>query len=569
MIHFTTIRYKNFLSTGSQFTEIQLDRSPSTLITGVNGSGKSTILCALCFVLYGKPFRNINKPQLVNSVNKKDCLVEVEFKIGDKQYKIVRGIKPNKFEIYLNGEMINQDSAVRDYQAYLEDHVLKMNYKSFTQIVILGSTSFTPFMQLAAGHRREVIENLLDINIFSMMNETLKEKIKDTKDLLLHAEAEVTLARQKVELQKKYIDNLESDNQKKLDDLQSSMKKTQDEVDRLKSLSETLLQESAALQSTIADAKSIRNKLNDLRVSERTNSNLIQTLNKSLSFYADTQVCPTCSQCLEEEHKEQNTKELQSQIDSINEELKNIRSSITECTSRISEIESIEAIIKEKTSELNVTDSRIDAGNSYYKKLEKEFTESQICVNITDEKMKLKELATDALQSTQTRSDLKEAKQYYDICATLLKDGGIKTRIIKQFLPIINKLVNKYLAAFDFFVSFELDENFNEVIRSRHRDDFSYANFSEGEKSKIDLALLLTWRNIAKMKNSASSNLLICDEILDSTLDNTSTENLLNIFGTMTDTNIFVISHSPDQYFDKFRSAVKFEKVGNYSRIAQ
>lgn len=569
MLNFKTIRYKNFLSTGSQFTEIQLDRSHSTLIVGQNGSGKSSILCGICFALYGKPFRNINKPNLVNSINKKDCLVEIEFSIGEKNYKIRRGIKPNLFEIYLNDELINQDSAVRDYQKYLEDSILKMNFKAFTQIVILGSTSFVPFMRLPAAARREVIDNLLDVNIFSVMSDKLKEKIKDNKQNIQDSENSLSLAKQKVDTQKRYIETLESDNKKKQDDLQVAMNKTKAEVDRLILEADQLDIDINELKFQIADAADVKTRLTHIKAEKTLINSQIVSVKSNLAFYTENQTCPTCEQCLEEDHKTKNVEALNFQINQLNNKLNLLSPEQEQLTNRLLEINAAQDKLDTKKSESVVARSRANVGVEYYKKLEKEFTESQISVNITDEKMRLKELALDALQITQERNDLREEKQYYDACSVLLKDSGIKTRIIKQFLPVINSLVNKYLAEFDFFVSFELDDNFNETMKSRYRDDFTYENFSEGEKQKIDLSLLLTWRTIAKMKNSASTNLLICDEVLDSHLDPVSTDALLRIFGQMENTNLVVISHNPDQYFDKFRSVIKFEKVGNYSRIAQ
>lgn len=569
MLNFKVVRYKNFLSTGSQFTEIQLDRNHSTLIVGQNGSGKTSSIESICFALYGKPFRNINKSNLINSINKKDCLVEIEFSVGEKQYKIRRGIKPNIFEIYLNGDLVNQDSAVRDYQKYLEDSILKMNFKAFTQIVILGSTSFVPFMRLPAAARREVIDNLLDVNIFSVMADRLKEKIKDNKQSLQDSENSLTLSKQKVDTQKRYIETLESDNKKKQDDLQASMDKTRTEVDRLIAEADRLDLEVNELKEQISDSNDVKSRLTEIKSDKVLINSQIKSLKTNLEFYTDNQTCPTCDQCLEEDHKTKNVNSINAEIDQLNAKLNQLNPEQEQLALRLTEITAVQEKIDTKKSESVVARSRVNVGNEYYKKLEKEFTESQISVNITDEKLRLKELALDALQITQERNDLREEKQYYDACSVLLKDSGIKTRIVKQFLPVINNLVNKYLAEFDFFVSFELDDNFNETIKSRYRDDFTYESFSEGEKQKVDLSLLLTWRTIAKMKNSASTNLLICDEVLDSHLDPVSTDALLRIFGQMENTNLIVISHNPDQYYDKFRSVIKFEKVGNYSRIAQ
>lgn len=570
MIIFNTVRWRNLLSTGSQFTEIQLSRSPSTLISGKSGDGKSTFLDAICFGLFGKPFRDINKPQLPNSINKKDCVVEVEFTIGEKKYKVIRGIKPAIFEIYLNGELLNQDAASRDYQAYLEEHVLKLNFKSFTQIVILGSASFVPFMQLPVSHRREIIEDLLDINIFSLMNSNLKERLSEIKDQVKNVQSDLTIAKNKVEVQDRYVKTLEADNQSKLNEINENIKKSTEEINKFLSNLEKCESQRSELAATITDKDYVEEQYRTQSSNKRSISSKIADIEEQLEFYQEHDNCPTCKQELDAVHREKHLQEFKSKISEHQKQLCVIIEEIESSTKRLQEILVVEKEMN-KVGEVQFENkSKIRGLEQYIAKLKAELASSESNVNITDEKIKLKELAREALTITKRQSEINEEKYYYDICANLLKDGGIKTRIIKQFLPVINKLINKYLAELNLFISFELDESFNETIKSRHRDDFTYSSFSEGEKTRIDLSILFAWRNIARLKNSANTNLLICDEILDGSLDSESIEALLNIFGNLeSNVNLFVISHSPDQYAEKFRSSIKFEKINNYSVISQ
>lgn len=556
------------LKTRQDLYDLQVEEVNEYFANGLV-SHNSTILDALCLALFNKPFRNVNKPQLVNSINKKDCVAEVEFRIGEKKYKVIRGIKPNKFEIYLNDELVNQDPNSRDYQSYLEEHVLKRNFKSFTQIDILGSAGFMPFMQLPAAHRRDVVENLLDINIFSLMNITLKERYTELKDNLKTVESEISIAKTKVDLQQKYIKTLEVDNLKKIEETNELIDSTKHEIigfDEEYGKCSTNKQE---LESTITDDGQTRTTNSELRSSTKQEERNIAHINEQIEFYEHNENCPTCSQNLALNHKQKSIDKLKDQLVLSQQHLSDFGDELNNTDIRIKHIDVVKKQIKDISLELSSINSRKIAAESYIEKLEKEITRSSINGNTTDEKMKLKELAKDALSITHKRNELNEQKYYYDICVTLLKDGGIKTKVIKQYLPVINKLVNKYLAALDFFVSFELDENFDETIKSRHRDDFSYSSFSEGEKSKIDLSILFAWRTIAKMKNSASSNLLILDEIFDSSLDSNSTDNLMHILSTTgNDTNVFVISHNGEKLFDKFRSIIKFSKnQQGYSRI--
>ena len=553
MIVFEKLRWKNFLSTGNSFTEIDFLRQPTTLIVGENGSGKSTCLDALCFGLFNKPFRNINKPQLVNSINNKKMMVEVEFRIGSKEYKVVRGMKPHVFEIYCDGNFVDQDAAARDTQKYLEDSILKLNYKSFTQIVILGSASFTPFMQLPQSSRREIIEDILDIQIFTTMNTLLKEKINVLKTEISKIEGELELAKHKTKVQKEYIDTLESDKAKKLKDLEEQINDIQAAIDEAEN--EIKSRETEKLE--LGDPKKEQRELDQHR---REFSNQILQAERELTFYEDHDDCPTCKQDIPHEHKERVKEGKSKEIEDLTKATKGLDKKYKEVTDTLEKYIDISDQISEIQSEM-ITQER------YRNTLQNDLNSvKENRGNIDEETKKLKFMARDVMDKNDLRSDKNEEQQFNNIASVLLKDTGIKTRIIRQYLPAINQLVNKYLAAMDFFVHFELDEKFNETIKSRHRDKFSYASFSEGEKQRIDLALLFTWRTIAKMKNSASTNLLLLDEIFDSSLDNNGVDYVMNLLDTIGDqTNVFVISHKGDQLFDKFRGQIRFEKKQNYS----
>jgi DNA repair exonuclease SbcCD ATPase subunit len=570
MIKFKVIRWQNFLSTGAQFTEVKFDKSPTTLIVGENGAGKSTILDALCFALFNKPFRNINKPQLVNSINGKNMLVEVEFTIGSKEYKICRGGKPTVFEIYLNGELLNQDAAARDYQKYLEDQVLKLNYKSFTQIVILGSASFTPFMQLPAAHRREVIEDLLDIKIFTVMNTVLKDKASDIKVKITDLENKIDLGKSKVKIQQDYIKTLEEDKQKKVEDVQKRISESNAEIAQLQRSVEEENNGASLLQSSIVDNTEKRTKRTELDALLRKLSERIKTQEKHVSFYDEHDVCPTCNQALEAEVKENAKTAHQHKIGEIETAVQTLTEQLDAIETRLDEITLVEEKIAQHKSNIISLNTRIIASQNYIQKLNQDIPTAGADVSkLAEEQSKLKAIAKEVVVHSEAKSALVEERHYLEIASVLLKDTGIKTKIIKQYLPVINKLVNKYLQAMDFFISFEIDEAFNEKIKSRHRDEFSYASFSEGEKAKIDLALLFTWRTIARMKNSASTNLLMLDEVFDGSLDINGTDFVMTILNTIgEDNNIFIISHK-DALFDKFRSVIKFEKHQNFSRIAR
>jgi DNA repair exonuclease SbcCD ATPase subunit len=553
LIYFRTIRWKNFLSTGNAFTEVSLDRSPSTLVLGENGSGKSTILDALTYALFNKPFRNISKPQLINSINGKKLLVEVEFDIGKKHYLVRRGASPNVFQIELDGEVINQDANVRDYQKHLEENVLKLNYKSFTQISVLGSASFTPFMQLHLGARREIIEDILDIQIFTTMNKVLKDKVNALKDKIRVLQNDVDLAKERATMQKKYIETLEADKANKIEKIKEEI----NELEQTIKENEKLATKTIEKKDSMGDIETKRKKLVEYRKGiERR----IRESRSELEFYHDNEDCPTCKQGIPHEFKERITTEKTDSVDKLEQALNELDSAYKEVDEAYEKYLELNEEVVRINNDI-ITEQRV-LQRLY---LEINDTENKVA-DIDAEKTTLKALAKDVISKNLERSTLSEENTYFDVASALLKDSGIKTKIIRQYLPVINKLVNKYLAAMDFFVQFDLDETFKETIKSRHRDKFSYASFSEGEKQRIDLALIFTWRTIAKMKNSASTNLLLLDEVFDSSLDNNGTDYVMTLLNTIgNDTNVFVISHKGDQLFDKFRSVVRFEKKQNYS----
>jgi DNA repair exonuclease SbcCD ATPase subunit len=570
MILFQTIRWKNFLSTGAAFTEINFTKSTNTLIIGQNGAGKSTILDALCFGLFGKPFRKINKPQLLNSINGKDAVVEVEFHIGQKKYKVIRGIKPNVFEIYLNDVLLNQDAASKDYQEILEKNILKLNYKSFTQVVILGSASFVPFMQLSAADRRTIIEDLLDIQIFSSMNAIVKEKMSALKDGITKSKYDIKLVEEKINLQMQNIEENKKNNDAEIERKQAEIGKSKTQLNTLQNDVEKINKHVSILQSKVGDKKEKLDKkakgLFQIKGKVQTN---IDRNEKEIQFYESNHDCPTCKQSITPEWKDSQVKEKTEKITTQRTGLQEIEEELKKVTDEVKSITDILTHINEHNGEVIKHTSTMSAINQYITKLNGEIDElTKKGVETEGSDQKLVDLKNELKSYNKLYEEQLTEKHYHEFAGTLLKDGGIKTRIIKQYLPIMNKLINKYLTAMDFFVNFNINENFEETIKSRHRDEFSYANFSEGEKQKIDLALLFTWRQIAKLKNSTNTNLLILDEVFDSSLDTTSVELLMGLLKELSsDTNVFVISHKGDQLFDKFRSVIKFTKKNNFSVI--
>ena len=567
MIIFTKVRWKNFLSTGNTFTEIFLDKNPSTLIIGENGAGKSTILDALCFGLFNKPFRQISKSQLINTINARDAVVEVEFETQNKQVKIVRGIKPNLFEIYVNDIMINQNANAKDYQKHLEQQILKFNYRSFTQVVILGSSTFVPFMQLNTKARREVVEDILDIKIFSLMNFVLKTKVREINTNITEGNYATDLTKSKIEIQEKYIEDSKNNRDTILSEKTNLISVNEEEIFANKK-KETELQQStnsfleAMKGEEVVTAK--RDKLKDIQFSIKDKHNRSTNL---ITFFEENDDCPTCEQHIDEEFKCKTIDEKLLEVRELETGLNKLSDEMNKVNKKVKDFRNLASAIQKNQVEIGKYRSTIIQLEKFNSTLEAEIKQIKDKEIAEEDVKKLDKLQEKLYSLDLTSKKLKEELFYYDVAKNLLQDTGIKTKIVKQYLPIMNKLINTYLSSMDFFVNFNIDENFSETIKSRYRDDFTYANFSEGEKMRIDLALLFTWRAVAKMKNSTNTNLLILDEIFDSSLDNDGTDAFLKILGTFDKENVFVISHKQDMLFDKFRNTIKFEKSRNFSRV--
>ena len=567
MIIFEKIRWKNFLSTGNTFIEMDLVGSSATLVVGHNGSGKSTMLDALTFVLFNKPFRKILKGQLVNSVNEKDCVVEVEFTIGSINYHVVRGIKPNVFKIFRNGQLIDQDAANKDYQKYLEQSILGLNYKSFTQVVILGSSTFVPFMQLGAVVRREIIEDLLDIKVFSQMNAILKDRIKDTREVQKACVHELALAQQKVQLKEENIENLEQQSDKYLKEKRDRIDRNLQRSDAIDGEVHTITEVIGKLEPKTTKLDDYKDKYDSLKESRTKLNQTLKKTQKDIVFFESNDVCPTCTQEIQPKWKQHHCKTLNESVVDFNQRISDITKDAKEVLTEIKKSEKVAVELIEKRQTVNSLlkeQSRLRLDN---KGLEEELSGGS--TDLKREKEVLSDLIGEKDDKQAICSNINKRAENLKVVGNLLKDGGIKTKIIRKFIPTINQKINKYLSEMDFFVNFTLDEEFNEVIKSRYRDVFTYSSFSEGEKQKIDLALLFTWRSIAQQKNSANTNLLILDEVFDSSLDNAATEELLKILKCFRDnSNMFVISHKGEVLLDKFPKTIRFSKPNDFSRIS-
>ena len=569
MIVFKVIRWRNLLSTGNLFTEVNLIDSPSTLVVGENGAGKSTLLEAVSYALYGRPFRRINKPQLINSINQKNLMVELEFSIGNKEYIIRRGMRPGVFEIFQDGILINQDAAAKDYQDYLEKNILKLNHKSFSQIITLGSRSYVPFMQLPAQHRREVIEDLLDLQIFSVMNTLLKQRVIDNKNDLKDVKYQADLIQEKIRLQKEYIKSINANNEKQIEtnrqkiieidleiiDHQNNIKDLQFEISNI----------------ALPHNNNIVTQIKELSILEAQFNEKNKKLQGEIHFYGENDECPTCKQGIDHSFKHKTIEQKNVQLAQVLKALENIKMKYVELQEKLDEITLVNDEIARLNNKITEYNNKIFSANDFKTKIEAEIKRlSQEHHDNKEDHEKLTALKNELKVYIAKHEQLIKHRSILDVVSILLKDGGIKSKIIKQYIPVINKLINKYLASMEFACSFELDENFNEIVRSRHRDEFSYDSFYEGEKARLDLAILFTWRAISKLRNANSSNLLILDETFDGSLDSGGTDELLKIIMSLaSDSNIFVISHKQDSMVDKFSNIIRFEKFKNFSRIKE
>ena len=567
MILFKKIRWMNFLSTGNIFTEIDLNSNNTTLIVGENGAGKSTLLDALSFVLFGKPFRKINKPQLINTITNKKLLVEVEFKIGQNEYKIVRGMKPNVFQVYLNDKLLNQSAEVKDYQEILEKQIIKVNHKSFCQVVILGSATFQPFMQLSAYQRREIIEDLLDLQIFTTMNSILKDKILVNGENLNSSLSEKKLLEQKIVLMKEHLKKIQNNNEKFIEEKKARIVETNKQLKLLDDEYWVYENKRKELELVAEDETSINKKSQKLQELKHKIEANLSVLNKEVGFFHKYDNCPTCKQQIDQKFKAEAISTKEKEIDYINDGLEKLSVEYDKVSKRISELLEIRSQINDQKIEINRVKTKITSLIEYRETLEEEIKNIVIQTS-NEEDNKIPEMENKLKETEKNYYELLEDRNILQVASSLLKDGGIKSKIIRQYIPVINRLINKYLSSMEFMCQFELDEEFNETIKSRYRDVFSYASFSEGEKMRINLAILFTWRAIAKLRNSINTNLLIMDEVFDSSLDSNGTDEFFKILKNLTfDTNTFIISHKTDQLYDKFEKVIRFEKHKNFSRI--
>jgi len=569
MIIFQTLSWKNFLSTGNYKTTVDLTRHHNTLISGENGAGKSTMLDALTFSLFGKSFRGINIPQLPNSINDRDCEVEITFTIGNNEYRVFRSLKPKKFEIFKNNEMLPQDSKAKDYQKILEEQILKMTYKSFCQVVILGSSNYVPFMKLTAADRRSVVENLLDIDVFSVMNILVRAKLQVAKEYIKDIDIKIEIAKSKVDEKQKLINTLEKKSSDSVEKYRTEIEESQKQIEELQEEIKIQQDNVTNFLEQIKDKDTIPKFLIKMESTEQQLKNKIKTIQKNMKFYEENDTCPSCKQDIKQHHKECVFAEKGKEQKEIETAVEELVERIGETEKRMGDINVVLDSVQNIEKQIAAKQNRISASSQYIDKMQRNI---ELVLNegteVQESKDELNQLNVEGKQHVNKRKELVEDKHYFSIASTLLKDTGVKAKIIKHYLPVMNKLINKYLADMDFFCQFNLDENFNETIKSRHRDEFTYHSFSEGERLRIDLSLLLAWREIARLKNSVNCNLLILDEVFDSSLDSVGTEEFLKLltsFGSRA--NIFVISHKSDTMTDKFQNHIVFEKKNNFSRI--
>jgi DNA repair exonuclease SbcCD ATPase subunit len=571
MINFEKIRWKNLLSSGNTFTEIELNSHQTTLILGENGAGKSTLLDALCFGLYGRGFRNLKKDLLINSVNEKGLLVEIEFSVGKKEYKIIRGAKPNIFEIYLDGVLANQTATVKDYQEQLEKHILKMNYRSFTQVAILGSANFVPFMQLKSVERRKLVEDLLDISIFSTMQDILRQRVTTHTENVRDTSHSINIMEERISGLSNQLLALQENRDQRMAKLETSIDDTQTNIDDLLGRVQEKNVDIEHRKSTITDEGKVEDKFKEASDLYKQLENRKTTILEEIEFYESNDNCPTCKQGIDEEHKTNHVAEKQKKKDELLDGLGQLYETIRKSEERIARIHEVTTAITSLQTQISLLQTEIHSNVKFIQKIQTEINELEkegISNSNAQEQMMDNEEKLDILLSKS--ESLSDQGHYYDIASTLLRDQGVKQKIIKQYVPVMNNMINKYLAQLEFYVGFELNEAFEETIKSRFRDVFKYDNFSQGEKMRIDLSLLFTWRAIARMKNSVNTNLLILDEVFDSSLDVAGTDDFLKLLNTLTErTNAFIISHKGEALYDKFNNVLRFEKYKNFSRLAE
>ena len=570
MIIFKKLRWKNLLSTGNVFTEVDLTSHSTTLIVGENGAGKSTILDAVSFGLFGKPFRKINKGQLINSINNKGLHVEVEFQIGNKSYLVKRGAKPTLFEIYIDGDVVNKDASSDDYQDVLEKQILKINHKTFSQIVVLGSASFVPFMQMTAAHRREVIEDILDIQVFTTMNTLLKDRAIANRQLIVDNSYSIDSTLDKIDIENAHLDVLKSNNVELIQQKEQQVQSIGGEISEASEHFTQLQTEIGELRDSISDQTKVRSRLEKVLTLSRQIDNRSDKIRKDTEFFSTNHDCPTCRQGIADDHKSSIVEKANTQLREIEEGKQKILEELDRINTRLGEIGIVSDSITTKQADAQARQVEINLRTGFIKSIEKEIETLKQTSQFDNNEDRLKELKDSLKDLSAVKQELITQRHVLEAAGVMLKDTGIKTKIIRQYVPVINKLINKYLASMDFFVNFELNESFEETIKSRFRDEFSYASFSEGEKSRIDLALLFTWRAISRLRNSTSTNLLILDEVFDGSLDAQGNEELIKIIKMITEgSNVFVISHKTDSYLDKFDRVLKFEKQKNFSKMIE